>query len=156
MSADGSIELMWGDDTYTFRLGIGELKKLQAFINRPRAEIGAPLVGPQSLLAMIEARDAWPQEVREILRLGLIGGGMKDGPDLRLVLNRHFDEEAPFASYKPAFYVLAAALVGVKDDPVGKPNAEEAATEVGTTLSPSPNSTESGLPSDGMPGSSIN
>ena len=82
--------------------------------------------------------DAWPNDVREILRLGLIGGGMKPFEALAMV-KRYVEERPLLESMLVAAAVMQAALAGVPDDPVGKPQAETAPQ----TVSSSPQSTAS-------------
>jgi hypothetical protein len=119
VSADGSILLGWAGEDRKFRLGIGQLRELQENVNRWRAEIGAPLIGPMSLARSLQAVDAWPGDVREVIRLGLIGGGTPIAQVPALVA-RYVDERPLAESTVVAHAVLIAALVGVPDDPVGK------------------------------------
>jgi hypothetical protein len=113
----------WADGEHTFRLAIGQLRELQETINKPRAKIGAPLIGPASLYNLIVSRDAWTHEVREVMRLGLIGGGMKPIEAVDLV--RRYVEERPLAeSSVHAALVLGAALFGTPEEELdeGKEN----------------------------------
>lgn len=137
MSRDGSIELDWGDDRHRFRLGIGELRELQEAINQPRAKIGAPLVGPGTLWRSLQTYDAWKDDVRAIIRLGLIGGGMKPLDALGLV--RRYVDECPLAeSSVHAIAILGAALFGPADEPIeGKEEAAETTTTTGSASLPS-------------------
>src|SRR5215211_100792 len=143
MSADASLTLEWADGEYRFRLAIGQLRELMENINRPRASIGAPTVGPMSLLGLLTGRDAWPDDAREIIRLGLIGGGSTPVEATRLV-KLYVDARPWIESMPTAQMVLMAALVGVPDDVVGKKPAEKTETEA-TTASSSPRSTDSAL-----------
>lgn len=87
MSAYGEITEEFGDGEHTFRLGYKEISQFEekfdlafmAFINRI-AEGNAKIV-----------------EVREIIRLGLIGGGMEAPKTIPLL--KAFVEEAPLADY---------------------------------------------------------
>lgn len=118
MSADGSISFVWGDgEEHRFRLAIGQFRELQEKVNGRRVALGAPLVGPQALLRLLQERDAWPDDVRDILRLGLLGGDMKPADVHRLLAN-HFDGAPVLPHMKPAFLVLMAGFVGVPDEPV--------------------------------------
>lgn len=130
MSANADITFGWADGKdYTFALPIGQLEELQE-------QTGA---GPEELLhrltilpkeqggAMESIRlgllRPGPRDLREILRLGLIGGGMK--PDRAAILvARYVDKRPRLESYLPARLVLTAAIVGVPGDPVGKQGAE--------------------------------
>jgi hypothetical protein len=118
MSADGGISLEWADGEYRFKFGIGQFRELQEKVNGRRILIGAPVVGPMTLLKALQANDAWPDDVRDILQLGLVGGGMTS-LDAYRVLKNHFDNSAPLVHMKPAHAVLLAGLVGVPAEPVG-------------------------------------
>jgi hypothetical protein len=117
---DGTITLdAWGEE-YPFRLAIGDFRQLQDAINRPRAELGLPALGPTELFRSLVALNAWLHEVREVLRLGLIGAGMK--PDRALVLiKRHVEVDGAYKqSCEMAAAILGRALYGPPDDQVGK------------------------------------
>lgn len=139
MSADGSITLPWGGEERKFRLGLGELRELQEKVNHNRLNP----IGPRALLSLFETFDAWPDQVREVLRLGLIGGGTK----IELVpglIKRYCDERPPFDSVPVAHAVLMTALMGVRDDPVGKkPETEQpisARSDFPSSTAPEPQS----------------
>lgn len=141
MSADGSVTLNWAGEERKFRLAIGQLRELQENVNRWRTSIGAPLIGPNSLVRLLVAGDAWPSDVREIIRLGLIGGGMKI--DLVPALVRRYVDERPLVeSTQIAQAILLVALVGVPDDPVGKKPTAGTDAETKIPASDSPPSTE--------------
>ncbi len=109
MSRNGSIDLDWGDDTHRFRLAIGELRDLQE-------KCGA---SPFTVLGRVMSVEPMIDDLREVLRLGLIGGGL--APPQALVLVRRWVDERPLVeSILPARAVLAAALYGVEDEPPGK------------------------------------
>ncbi len=131
MSRDGSITLTWGDGEHRFRLAIGQLRELQEKCNAGPAEIAGRL-----------ADGRWRiNDVRETVRLGLIGGGMALGDAHKLTVR--YVEERPWLESVPAAQaVLMAALVGAPEEPVGKDQAAEAETEAVTDASPSPPSTE--------------
>lgn len=139
MSADGSVELFFGDQEYRFRLGIGEFRELQEKVNKRRIEMGLNPVGPTTLGNLLRSNDAWPDDVRDVLRIGLMGGGMKPTEAHRLLV-RYFDGKAPLQFYLTAFTVLMAAFVGVDGDEVSvkKKTTEQTAP---IDLSSSPTST---------------
>lgn len=142
MSADGSLELVWGDGPQQFKFGIGQFRELQENINIRRIKIGAPMVGPMSLLNLLRANDAWPDDIRDVLRLGLIGGGMKPA-DAHRLMTHYFDPIPPLENMKPAFVVLLAGLAGPPDEPTEskkKTKAKRAMTK--TPRSTSAGSTE--------------
>jgi hypothetical protein len=130
MSRDGSISLTWGDGEHRFRLAIGQLRELQEKCDAGPAEIAGRL-----------ADGRWRvNDVRETVRLGLVGGGMAPG-DAHKLTTRYVDERPWLESVPAAQAVLMAALVGVPEEPVGKDQAAEAETEAPTDASPSPLST---------------
>ena len=98
-SEDGSVSLQFGDGEYTFRIAFGQWRELQESINKPRLEIGELPIGPMALLRCLLEGNAWPHDVREVIRLGLIGGGMKT--DRALVLIKRHVEGAPYFQNMP-------------------------------------------------------
>jgi hypothetical protein len=143
MSADGSIDLFFGDAIHVFRFAIGQFRELQEKVNMRRLAIGAPLVGPMTLLKSLQANDAWPDDIRDVLRIGLNGGGMSQSDTHRLLVN-HFDTTPPLTHMRTAHVALLAGLVGGIGDDVGskkKPQTETATPHP----SPSPGSTATAL-----------
>lgn len=110
MSRDGSADVFFGDGEHRFRLAIGELEELQE-------KTGA---GPLALLDRLGGQDWRTGDVSETLRIGLIGGGMKPQDAHRLV--ERYVRGLPDWAYnaKLAYVVLAAAVTGAPDEPVGK------------------------------------
>lgn len=141
MSSDGSVTLKWADGEHDFRLPIGQLRELQRTCD----------AGPLQILDRIGNR-AWRlDDIRETIRLGLIGGGMDPMGALDRVLN-YVDARPLMESVSTAQAVLIAALVGVPEDPVGGKRDGEA----DRTGSSSPASTAPVPSSAGLPGKSIN
>jgi len=139
MSADGSIELMWAGEERRFRIGIGEFRALQEAVNARRVLISAPLVGPATLLQMLRTNDAWPDDVRDVLKAGLVGGGATLTEAARLLM-RQFDGQPLLEHTKTAFLILLAGLVGVPEDEPG--SKKKTMTTDETSRSNSPSSTE--------------
>jgi hypothetical protein len=144
MSADGSVELVWADETRKFRIAIGEFRDLQESVNTRRVAIGAEPIGPSTILAALRTNNAWPDDVRDVLKAGLIGGGLAFDKAQRLLV-RHFDNKPLLAHTKTAFLLLLAALVGVPDDEVSKKKIAE--TEEPAADSPSETSQSDYQPS---------
>jgi hypothetical protein len=117
MSADASVTLTWADGEHKFRLAIGQLRELQEKTD----------AGPVEVLDRLATRRWRLDDVRETLRLGLIGGGMAPVKALGLV-KRYVDERPLMESLPAAQAVLLAAIVGVPEDEVGKGEAEETTT----------------------------
>lgn len=135
MSGDGSITLAWGDGEHVFRLAIGQFRELQERVNQRRVAIGAPPVGPKTLLDALRLNDAWPDDVRDVIRLGLVGGGMTQADVIRAMVN-HFDTTGPLQHMPAAFAILLAGLVGDPTDPVGSKKKTETTEATGPSASP--------------------
>ena len=135
--ADGKITLTeWGTPV-DFRLAIADCEQLQEVINRPRIAQGMPPLGPNGLFRLLASGDAWPHEVREVLRLGLVGAGMKADRALVLI-KRHVEPNGKFFQASAmACAVLGSALHGVPDDPVGKDPTPAGEPETPATTDPS-------------------
>lgn len=130
MSRDGSVTIAWADGEHRFRLPIGQLRELQEKCD----------AGPAFILGRLQSGRWLIDDVRETLRLGLIGGGMSPGEALKLV-QRYFDERPKMESIQPAMAVLLSALVGTGDEPLGKAEAAKD-QDLSAENSPSPPSTE--------------
>ena len=139
---DGTVSLQFGDAEYSFRIAFGQWRELQESVNKPRLEIGEPTLGPMPLLRAMLDGSAWPNDVREVIRLGLIGGGMKSDRALVLV-KRHVEIGPYFPNVPIAREILQVAMFGPPDDQVGKGPAPTA--ETATDGSSSPQSTASVL-----------
>jgi len=144
MSSDGGIALFWGDGEQTFRLGIGQFRELQEKINLRRLAIGAPIVGPMALVNALRANDAWPDDIRDVLRLGLVGGG-KTPAEAHRLLAHYFDAVPPLENMRPAFVVLMAGLAGAPGDDAKK-KPRKARSRTSTRRSTSPASTDPARP----------
>lgn len=133
MSIDGSIDRDFGDGTYRFRLAIGGLRELQDKTGK----------GPLELFRRCIAGTWFVDEPREIIRIGLVGGGLE--PTKALALVRRYVDERPFSeSALLAQEIIGAALFRPIND--GEPEGNGAAVEAGTeamSASPSTASTAS-------------
>lgn len=119
----------WGDGDRDFRLAIAQLEELQEKCN----------AGPREIFDRL-ARGAWRlADIREPIRLGLIGAGVKPIEALSLV-RRYVEARPLLENVTIAQAIIAAALVGPVDDPAGKAQAGERAA----AGSASPPSTETG------------
>lgn len=104
-----AIILRWPGGEHAFRLGIEELRVIQQKTD----------CGPEHILRKIEHGWWTVDELREVLRNGLIGGGMKPVDAMKAV-DKAFDD-APAISFKvPAMEVMSTYLFGPEDDPVGE------------------------------------
>jgi hypothetical protein len=155
MPRDASVTLHFGDGEHCFRLRIGQLVELQEKINRPRlamlvaagVENPAP-IGPGRIVEALGRGDLWPHEIREILRIGLIGGGAKPLAADTL-LRDNLDHYALGELSLMAVQIINAAFAGEPGEAVEQtaekksPTAPEA--EAGATAGPATGST--GVPS---------
>lgn len=137
MSADGSIDIVWADDNHRFRTGLKEWREIQD-------KCGCGLI---EILDRLAYRKWKIDDIREPIRIGLIGGGMTPTDALMLVM-RYVDGRPLQESVPVAFAVIGAAIVGDRDDPVGKPEAET--EESGTDASASRPSTDPAPPSGSL------
>lgn len=127
---DSRVELSWGDGEHVFKLALAQVRELQ---ERCKA-------GPAEIAERLQSSRWFVDDIRETLRLGLIGGGKTPVEALTLV-KRYVDERPLAENIIVANVLIMSVLYGVADDPVGKKEeAEGAATE--TAVSPSPRSTE--------------
>lgn len=137
MSVDASVDLVWGDGEHKFRFAIGQFRELQEKVNIRRIAIGANPVGPMMLLNSLRLNDAWPDDVRDVIRLGLIGGGMKP-PDAHRQMVNYFDGTPLLTHMKTAHAILLTGMVGALDDPI---DIKKKSKETSTNQSDSPGST---------------
>lgn len=144
--ANGRIELTWGDGEHVFNIA----KLAQVFELEDKCGCGVNEVFNR----LREGR--WKfNDVREPIRLGLIGGGKN--PAEALLLTKRYVDERPWAeSILTAQMILMAAIVGVEgDNPAKKTDADRAADSGSTTMtagSSDPQSTASGPGLAGDPG----
>ncbi|MCZ7451034.1 gene transfer agent family protein [Agrobacterium rhizogenes] len=106
------IELDWGDGTYTFRLAWGQLIELQEKCD----------AGPYVILQRLQT-GAWQiEDISNVIRLGLIGGGMTAVDALKKT-RAYVEAFPPMDNLLPAQGILAAALMGAPDEAVGEADA---------------------------------
>src|SRR4051794_1788958 len=110
MSATGTRSIIWANGEDVFCIAkVGLILDLE-----DKCKSGFAVV-----MARLEA-GAWGiNDVREPIRLGLIGGGMK--PDAAMAaVRRHVDENPLAHSVLVAYEVMRSAMFGIPvDDPVG-------------------------------------
>jgi len=143
MSGSGAVDIVWADGEHRFRLPIGLLRELQDKTD----------AGPAQVFERLRLGTWRVDEIRETIRLGLIGGGMAPLDALTLVV-RYVDARPLLESVNVAFAILAAALIGVPDDQPGKRNPER--EQQAKDGSPSPESSRPGPSSDSQQGRSMN
>lgn len=111
---DGSVTRFFGDDEHVFRLAWKQLIELQEKRN----------AGPAIIMQHMLSGEWYVEDIREVIRVGLIGGGM--APNAALNLVRAYVEERPQdiagedGLLMTALVVLSAAIARVPDEPVGE------------------------------------
>jgi len=147
MSRSGELVREWGDAERTFRLGIGEWRKIQETCDAGPGEIAARLSAwaavrqrntGASFLDLLAggAAGKWRvDDVREPLYRGLIGGGMNPTEAGRLLRDLH-DERPMMENIDLALAVVLASLVGHEDEPAGEPEGEPQTTTSVSPVSP--------------------
>ncbi|KTR07334.1 hypothetical protein NS365_04560 [Aureimonas ureilytica] len=131
MSRGGEIDLDCWDGTYSFRLRIGELRQLQERCNHS---------GPPVIAGRLQAGQWLVDDVRETLRLGLMGAGTAQD-EARKLVDRHVHDGALASNVVLAYSVVMAAIHGVEDERLGKRVPAESVRDP-MEHSPSPASTQ--------------
>lgn len=114
---NGKVELAWGDGEHTFNIA----KIAQALELEEKCGCGV-----SEIFNRLHSGKWHVNDLREVLRLGLIGGGMAPPEALKLV-KRYVDDRPWAESVQPATTVMMAALIGVPGDEVGKKTQAERA-----------------------------
>jgi hypothetical protein len=112
VSRDARIGLDFADGTYSFRLGWGELAELQEKTD----------AGPYVVLHRLHSHQWRIEDISNVIRLGLIGGGMEPTDALKKV-RIYVEARPPLESHPFAVAILAAGLLGAPEEPVGEPEA---------------------------------
>lgn len=125
-----------GEGYYDLRLGIGQLQDLEELLG----------AGPAELLTRFRASTWRVNDLKQTIRLGLIGAGMSPQEAFGIV-ERNLKEGYLLDYLLLATTLVGIALVGPETDPVGEP---EAATTPETETMPSAGqpSTSSAAPPD--------
>ena len=144
MSRGGDITLTCWDGEHTFRLRIGELRTLQEKCD----------AGPAFIAGRLRDGSWLVDDIRETLRLGLIGAGVKQQAALSLVIE-HVDGVPLAENVVTAHAVLMAAVYGVGDEVLGKSVPAGMSPNENGENSPSPASTPSVPPSESVQPTSI-
>ena len=141
MSRLGQITLEWADGDYTFALKIKQLIELQELCD----------AGPPYILTRLQSGTWRVNDVRETIRIGLIGGGMASHEALKMV-KRHVDDEPLAYNALVAQAVISAALFGApegaEDSPPEKPEADQQTSHYHAVNSAGPHTSEPGSPQD--------
>lgn len=131
MSVDATIEFTWGGDLRTFRLAIAQCLALEEKRSCGLAEVKGRL----------EADKWYIDDVRQPLRLGLIGAGT-DAKQAQKLVDEFCADGKLMDSVLAAYAVICAAISApANEPPVGKQTAATDTTEA--NASPPPLSTAS-------------
>ncbi len=153
MSANGTRVIVWAGGEDTFCLAkVGLILDLE---EKCRAGIGV-------IAARLESGAYYLNDIRETIRLGLIGGGMTPERAMSAVKN-NVDANPLGHCQLVAYHVITAVIAGVPDDPVGTKDddagkaepaeAQETGSSEKTDASDAPKSSPSAPPSGGRRGS---
>jgi len=115
-----SINLMWGGGAHDFALPLGELRALQDATNK----------GPEELLETLVSRTWRIEDVIQVIKFGLCGGGM-DRKDAAPLASNTVEERPYLESSLLAKAIMTVALYGPEDDPLGKPKRATSPQENG-------------------------
>lgn len=145
MSADASTTFEWADDERTFRLPYGQIRELERVLTIYATDRDGSLLlntfgnaavaysgGIQRVFERLCDGGYLVEDIRQTLRLGLIGGGMEKVAAKQLVDRTVVPPLVPHI--ESAARVLRATLIGVPEDPLPKRPAAETQTE--TTTAP--------------------
>ncbi|XHE12395.1 gene transfer agent family protein [Agrobacterium deltaense] len=118
---DATVTFDWADGAHSFRLAWGQLAELQEKCD----------AGPYVVLQRLHS-GAWRiEDISNIIRLGLVGGGMEPAQALKLV-RRYVEARPPMENLIPAQVILSAALTGAPEEKVGEDDAASQKTNSST------------------------
>ena len=124
MSRDASVTLDWADGTYHFRLAWGEMAKLQEACD----------AGPFVVLTRLHSKACMVEDISNVLRLGLIGGGMTPADALKKTRS-YVEARPPAENLLHAIAVLSAGCYGAPEEQIEK-KSEAPDRESESTTSP--------------------
>lgn len=150
MNYSAEIQLDWGGEPErAFRLGIGQIKKLQEKTGAGPTGIAARCLVTLAVLGAQRRHDyvaiaqmdlsnlAEAPMLAEVHLQALMGAGVPAPEALKLV--REWVEERPLAeSLASAYRICNASVYGPEDEPLGEPEGEEVASPSPTESSASP------------------
>lgn len=109
MSRDGSCQLPFNGQRTMFKLAWRELMKIQEACD----------AGPYVVLDRLVSGRWKLQDISEVIKWGLIGGGMEQGKALKLI-ETEVETRPPLENLVIAQQVLGAGVVGSSEEEVGK------------------------------------
>jgi hypothetical protein len=129
MSRNAEVTLDFADDTYRFRMAWGQLSQLQEACD----------AGPFVILGRLRGGTWKMEDISNVIRLGLIGGGLEPIKALKLV-RAYVEDRPPLESHMFAVAILTAGLIGSPDEDALKKNESPKTTESGSPTSPTASS----------------
>lgn len=126
MSRHAAVETDWADGTFTFRLGLDQIEELEEKRDLSLFTLARRLSPTE--------RDARFADIREVLRLGLIGGGMK--PVEALVKVRKYIDERPIDENRDIAYAVVLAGLARVNAAEAEPSGEADAAKTSESTSP--------------------
>ncbi|MBY3255581.1 gene transfer agent family protein [Rhizobium laguerreae] len=118
MSRDAKITLTWADGDYVFRLGWAEIAALQEAVD----------AGPYVVLNRLHTGQWRIEDISNVIRLGLIGGGFEPVKALKLI-RTYVESRPPMENHPYAVAVLSAGLIGAPEEALGEGVAPDQAAE---------------------------
>lgn len=122
----GQVTEAFADGTYSFRLALGQWQELQEKTG----------IGPLALYVRLLDRSWRIEDLRETVRLGLIGGGITPAEAMKLVV-RYVDERPLIESVPLALTIITASLFPPKGVKERRSSGEKRAAEASPTSPPS-------------------
>ena len=132
MTRSAKVRAFFGDREHDFALLIGQCVELQELTD----------CGLGECLSRVEQLRV--KEMKEVIRLGLVGAGMDKHEAFRL-MERHVVAGELGVCGSLAFQIVAAAITGAEDEPLGESKGD------GTSESPSPAESSDGPSSTAPP-----
>jgi len=116
MASTCRVELEWGDGVYSFALRVKEIEELEAISHNPTT--GRKGIGIAAVWQRLMGLSWYRADVTNVIRLGLIGGGMGAVEAMRLT--NMYADDVPIAPLEPgannpltlAQTIIAAAILG--------------------------------------------
>lgn len=128
MSRNAEIILDWADSSYRFRLAWGQLTELQDKCD----------AGPFVILGRLRGGTWRMEDISNVIRLGLIGGGLEPIKALKLT-RAYVEDRPPLENHHVALAIMTAGLIGAPEEDASKKNGSPK-TESGSTTSPTESS----------------
>lgn len=139
MARDSQIVLEWADGEYSFALRVAQVEELEAISQNPST--GKLGIGFGAIWTRVMDGTWYISDVRNVIRLGLIGGGLGAVEANRLI--KSYVDTTHLSDLKPDYSspncpvvlaqaILSAAVVGIDSKPV-TPGKSQTSTSGGTS-----------------------